>query len=320
MKRFAAFALSLAVTLAHAQTPPKLARIGYLTPTANAQREGAFRDELAKLGWAEGRNLAIEYRSANGQFDRLPLLAQELVKLNPDVIVAAVTQASIAAKAATSSIPIVIVAVGDPVGAGLVTNLARPGGNVTGNSVASSDILGKQLELLREVKPNLASVVVLSNPSNRVFQQQQLDAAKAAAARLQVKLAVVEAARADAFEPAFAEIAKLRPDALLILGDPMFAQFASRIAQLALAARLPTATGFNNYADAGILITYGINFDDFHRRAAHYVDRLLKGAKPADLPIEQPTTFELIVNQKTAKALGITLPPALVSRADRVIQ
>ncbi|HVE50277.1 MAG TPA: ABC transporter substrate-binding protein, partial [Casimicrobiaceae bacterium] len=320
MKIFVALALLVVVTLAEAQAPPRLARIGFLTPAANAQRESVFRDELAKLGWVEGRNLSIDYRNADGQFDRLPALAQELVKLNPDLIVTVVTQASVAAKAATTTIPIVIVGVGDPVGAGIVASFARPGGNITGNSGAAVEIVGKQLELLREVKPSLARVVALWNPTNRVFQQQQLDEANAAATRMRVKLDLVEATRPDALDAAFAEIAKVKPDALIILADPMFGQHAQRIAQLAVAHRLPSVSGFEAYTEAGILIAYGTSFDDYYQRAARYVDRILKGAKPADLPIERPTRFELMVNQKTAKALGIVLPPALVARADRVIQ
>lgn len=309
------------VTLPHAacaQPPGKVVRIGYLAPIAHAEREAAFREALSKLGYVEGRNLKIEYRSGDGNFERLPGLAAELVRLNVDVIVAVVTQATLAAKGATSTIPIVMVAVGDPVSAGLVASLARPGSNVTGNSGSTVDVVGKQLELLREVLPRVSRVAVLWNPTNPVFQALQLKEAKAAAARLRIELQLVEAKRPDALESAFQTIAAARPDAVLVMGDPMFTTRAEQIAHLALARRLPTVSGF--YADDGILIAYGSNFEELHRRAAVYVDRILKGAKPADLPVERPTRFELVINVKTAKALGITIPPALASRADRLIQ
>jgi putative ABC transport system substrate-binding protein len=311
---------ALCASPAFAQAAPGTARIGMLTPTTNAAREDVFRRELARLGHVEGRNLVIEYRTANGDFDRLPALAAELARANVDVIVAIVTQASVAAKAATTTIPIVIVGVGDPVGAGLVTSLARPGGNVTGNSGAAVEVVGKQLELFRELIPNVSRVTALHNPSNRVFQAQQLEQAKRAARGLGIELAVVEASRPEALEAAFRALDAARPDGLLILADPMFGLHADRIARLALARRLPTVSGFETYADAGVLVAYGANFDEFYRRGAVYVDRILRGAKPADLPVERPNRFELIVNLRSAKALGITLPAALIARADRVVQ
>ncbi len=305
---------------ADAQPATKLVRVGYLTPTTRVELEAAFRQELSRLGYVEGRNLVIEYRSANGQFDRLPALATELVRLNVDVIVANVTQASVAAKAATTTIPIVMTAVADPVGSGLVASLARPGGNVTGSSGANVEVVGKQLELLREIVPGLTRVAALWNPTNAVFAMQQLDEAKSAAARLSIELQVVEAPRPEALEGAFKTIAAGRPGALLVLGDPVLAIQAERIARLAIDHRLPAATGFANYADAGLLVAYGANFEEFYRRAAVYVDRIVKGAKPGDLPVERPTRFELVVNARTAQALGITLSPSLVTRADRVIR
>ena len=303
-----------------AQTTAKIARIGYLTPTQQTHREAVFREELARLGWVEGRNLAIEYRNANGAFDKLPALAAELARLRVDLIVSFVTQASLAAKGATRTIPIVVIGVADPLGSKLVASLARPGGNITGNSMASVDIIGKQLELLRELRPGVARVAVLANPGNTVYQAQQLNEAKAAAAKIGVALTVVEATRPEALEPAFRSMASARAEALLLLGDPMFALNTQRIARLAVEHRLPAVGPFPPYAEAGALVAYGADFDEMFRRAAIYVDRILKGAKPADLPVEQPTRYELVVNLSTAKTLGITVPPNLVSRADRVIQ
>lgn len=314
---FAAASLVLAV---QAQTPPKTARIGYLTPTAQTQREGVFRAELARLGWIEGKNLAIEYRNARGSFEKLPALAEDLVRLRVDAIVAVVTQASLAAKNATATIPIVVVGVADPLGAKLVTSLARPDGNLTGNSLTSVDIIGKQLELLRELRPGVARVGLLSNPSNQVYHAQQIDEARAVATKLGIALTVAEARGPDALDAAFRSVAAARAEALLIFGDPMFALHTERIARLAVQHALPAVGPFPPYADAGALVAYGADFDEMFRRAAVYLDRILKGAKPADLPIEQPTRFELIVNLKTAKALGVTVSPALISRADRVIR
>lgn len=299
---------------AGAQTPTKTVRIGFLAPITHAEREAAFRQELSRLGYVEGRNLTIEHRTADGHFDRLPALASELVRLNVDVIVAVVTQAALAAKGATSTIPIVMVAVGDPVDAKLVASLARPGGNVTGTSSITADLLGKQLELLREMLPRVSRVAALWNPTNTVFQTLQLKEAKAAAAKLRIELPVVEAKAPEELDGAFRTIAALRPDALLVMGDPMFTTQAEWIARLALERRLPTASGF--FSDAGILLSYGPDFTDLHRRAAVYVDRILKGARPADLPVERPTRFELVIDAKTAKALGIAIPPALAARAE----
>ena len=325
MKRLLGLAAVLIVGAALAQSAlapqgQKQARVGYLTPAPQVDREKLFRDELAKLGWVEGRNLTIEYRNANGSFERLPALCEELVHLRVDVIAAFVTQASLAAKEATRTVPIVMIGVADPLGAKLVPSLARPGGNVTGTSLASVDIIGKQLELLRELRPGITHVAVLWNPANPVFQALQLDEAKVAARNMGMTLAIVEAARPDAIEAAFRSMAAARAEALLILADPVFALHNERIAKLAIEQRLPAVGPFAPYADAGALVVYGADFDEMVRRSAVYVDRILKGAKPADLPVERPTRYELIFNLKTAKALGITVPPALVSRADRIVQ
>jgi putative tryptophan/tyrosine transport system substrate-binding protein len=315
-----AIALALAlVSHAGAQTPPRTARIGYLTAVANAPRDDAFRDELAKLGWAEGRNLTIERRDAEGRFERLPALADDLVRAQVDAIVSVVTDATAAAKNATRTIPIVMVGVGDPVGAGFVPNLARPGGNLTGVSGAAVEVVAKQIEYLRDIKPTMRRLVALGNPANQRFYQQQLTEAKAAAAKLRLELTVVEAMPAAGLDAAFARVAAARGDALLILADPVLAENAARIARFAIGQRMPTASTFPSWSRDGILLTYGPNFEELHRRAAVYVDRILKGAKPGDLAVERPTRFELVLNLSTARALGIALPATLVARADERI-
>jgi ABC-type uncharacterized transport system substrate-binding protein len=297
----------------------RMRRIGYLTPGTIANEE-TFWTELRRLGYAEGRNIAVEYRSAHGDFGKLPALAAELVHLKVDIIVAVFTQASIAAKQATSSIPIVIVGVSDPVASGLVSDLARPGGNVTGTSGVGADIVAKQLELVRTLLPGATRVTALWNPGNRTFQQQLLNEARAAAPKLRLQLQLVEARTPDDLDHVFVAIGKDRPDAVLVLADPMLGSNAKRIADLALKHRLPAVSMLRAYAEAGAVATYGQSFDDSYRRAATYVDKILKGAKPGDLSVEQPTKIELVINLKTAKALGITVPSSLLLRADEVIQ
>jgi len=303
-----------------AQRSAKGARIGYLTPSSQPAREEVFRRELSRLGYVEGPDFAIEYRSANGSFERLPDLAAELVALKVDVLVAVVTHAALAAKKATATIPIVMVGVSDPVGVGLVASIARPGGNVTGTSTLAADVVGKQLEVLKALLPKASRVAALWNPANPVFQQLQLGEAKAAAAKLRIQLQLFEARTPERLEPAFALMAKQRPDALSILGDPMFSAQGARIAELAARHRIPAVSGTSDYADAGGLITYGPNYPEAYRRSATYVDRILKGGRPADLPVEQPTKFELVINAKAAAALGITIPRSLAGRADRVVE
>lgn len=305
--------------LADAQRPSKVSRVGYLTPISQPAREESFRQELRRLGYAEGQNILIEYRSAGGSFERLPDLAATLVSLKVDVIVAVVTQATLAAKKATSTIPIVMVGVSDPVRSGLVASLARPGGNVTGTSSVATDVVGKQLQLLREMLPKASRVAALWNPANPVFQKLQLGEATAAAANLRVQLEFIEARTPDELDRAFVVIAKQRTDALLVLADPVLYVHAARIADLAAKHRLPAVGAAREFADAGGLMTYGPNYSDAYRRAATYVDKILKGARPADLPVEQPTKFELVINAKTARALGVTIPQSLVMRADQVI-
>jgi|KBSMisStaDraftv2_1062788.scaffolds.fasta_scaffold80701_2 putative ABC transport system substrate-binding protein len=298
-----------------AQQPAKVVRLGYLTPIAQPAREDVFRQELQRLGYIEGKNIAIEYRSANGRFELLPHLAAELAGLKVDVIVAVVTQAALAAKKSTDTIPIVMISVSDPVQSGLVASLGRPGANVTGNSALTAHLVGKQLEMLRELLPKASVVAALWNPANAVFQKQQVDEAKASAMNLNVRLQFVAAQTPDDLERAFASIAKQKTNALIILGDPVFNAHAGKIATLAARHRVPAVAGSREFTDAGGLMTYGPDYADSYRRAAAYVDRILKGTKPADLPVEQPTTFELVINNKTAKALGITIPDSIAIRA-----
>ena len=315
----AATGLATAPFAAHGQRESNVPRIGYLTPGTGAN-EDLFWTELRRLGYVEGRNIAVEYRSAHGDLDKLPAFAAELVRLKVDIIVAVVTRASLAAKQATATIPIVIVAVSDPVASGLVSNLARPGGNITGTCGVGADVVAKQLELVRTLLPNAVRVTALWNPSNRTFQQQLLNEAMSAARKLRLQLQSVEARAPDELDRAFVAISKGRPDALLILADPMFGSNAKRIADLALEHHLPAVSMIRTFAEAGVVATYGQSFADSFRRAATYVDKILKGAKPGDLPVEQPTKIELVINLKTAKALGLTVPQSLLLRADEVIQ
>lgn len=318
---FALIAVGLvaAAGAADAQQAVKIPRIGYLSPIAHP-READFRQELRRLGYVERENITIEYRSAQGNFDRLPELAAELVDLEVDVIVAQVTQAAIAAKKATATIPIVMIAVSDPVASGLVASLAHPGGNVTGTSAVAADVVGKQLELIRELVPGVSSVAALWNPANRIFQEQQLHKARAAAAELKLRVRILEARDAKEIDSAFETLARERASALLLMGDPVFTTHARQIAGLALERGLPTVGSSGVLAEAGVLLTYGPSYEDAFRGAAAYVDRILRGAKPADLPVERSVRFELVVNEKTAAALGVTLPQSLVLRADQVIK
>jgi putative ABC transport system substrate-binding protein len=313
----ATFALPLS---AGAQQAGKIWRIGLLSPTSQGLGIEDFREALRPLGCVEGRNIVVEHRSAEGRFDRLPDLAAELVRLQVDLIVSVVTQASVAAKNATKTIPIVMLAVGDPIGAGLVTNLARPGGNVTGTSVLTVEVAGKSLELLRDVVPNLHRVAVLWNSANPVFQALMVKETEAAARSLGIQLRMLTARDAKEIDPAFEAMTKERVEALTVLVDPVCIAHRTRITALAIKARLPSVSAFRDYADAGGLIAYAANFSELGTRPASCVDKILKGAKPGDLPVEQATKFELVINLKTAKALGLTIPPSLLLRADEVIE
>ena len=304
---------------AGAQTAIRLVSVGFLSASsaANDQMRPAFVEGLREHGYIEGQNLVLESRYVESRFERLPALATELVRLRCDVIVAAVTQASLAARDATATIPIVMIGVADPVGAGLVASLARPGGNVTGTSGAFTQIVGKQMELLRETFPDVPRFAVLWNPGNAVYQALQLREAQIAARTLRVELQLLEARSLADVERVFASIAPRRP--LLVQGDPLFNAHRRRIAELATARRVPIASSLSEYAEAGVLLAYGPSVGDLARRSAVYVDKILKGARPAELPVEEPTSFDLVINLKTARAIGVTIPHPLLLRAQRVI-
>jgi len=305
---------------ARAQQAEKVPKIGYLAPSSASARAEVFRQGLRELGYVEGKNIVIEYRFAEGEFDRLPDLAAELARLEVDVIVSVATQASLAAKGATRTIPIVMANVSDPVGSGLVASLARPGANVTGMASMTAEVVGKSLELLKETVPKLSRVAVLWNPENAIFQAQMLRETQIAAGALGVVLQTFGARGADEFDRAFAAINRAHVGALLVLADNILILHRAQILDFAEKSRLPAMYGSREHAADGGLMAYGPRYDDLFRRAASYVDKILKGAKPADLPVEQPTKFEFVINVKTAKALGLTIPIPLLGRADEVIE
>ena len=312
----AALALGLlaAPLAAPAQHPPgKTARIGFLARVSAPF--DAFREGLRELGYVKGQNIAIEYRSADGKDERLPGLAAELVRLKVDVIVAASPPATEAAKQATRTIPIVFTVSGDPVAEGFVASLARPGGNLTGLATIGPELLGKQLEMLKTVAPKVSRVAVLQSPGQQ-GQRQAEDAARA----LGVQLQVLKARTPSEIEAAFAAMSRQRAGGVLVMRDALFLAQRAQIVALAAKSRLPAVYGFREQAEAGGLMAYGASTPQLFRRAATYVDKILKGAKPADLPVEQPTKLELVINLKTAKTLGLTIPPSLLGQADQVIQ
>jgi putative ABC transport system substrate-binding protein len=307
---------------ARAQQPAKIPRIGFLgnsTATMEANLIGPLRDGLRELGYEEGRNVIIEFRWADGKYDQFPALVAELLAAKVDVIITAGTPATLAIKKATSTVPLVFIAVGDPVGTGVVPNLGRPGGNITGLSSIAPDLEGKRLELLREVVPKLSHVAFFLNPAN-AFHTASMRQARVAAQSLGIKLQPMEVNKSEQLDGAFASIVKEKPDALLILADRIFLHNRKRMMEFAIQQRLPSVNAYRELVEAGGLISYGPSYEDMHRRAAVYVDKILKGTKPADLPIEQPTKFTLLINLKTAKTLGLTVPPTLVARADELIE
>jgi len=307
---------------ARAQQPAKLPTIGFLGPNTRSfdsqQRLPAFVERLRELGWIEGRTIAIEYRWAEGSIDRAAELAAEFVRLKVDVIVTSGTPQVLAAKQATSVIPIVFAAVGDPVGAGVVATLARPDGNATGLSLQQTETTGKRLELLREVIPGLRRLAIIANSDN-LSAVLEVREAQAAARALGLDVVTSEIQRREDIAPAF-EALKGRVDALYVAADPLLNTNRMPVAILAVGARLPTMYSIREPIETGGLIYYGPNFADLNRRAADFVDKILRGTKPADLPVEQPTKFELIINLTTAKALGLTIPEQLLARADEVIE
>jgi putative tryptophan/tyrosine transport system substrate-binding protein len=307
---------------AQAQQAGKVRRIGYIDQGSAARNRPyfeAFRQGLRDLGWVEGQNVAIEVRFAEGKTDQLPTLAAELVRLKVDLIVTSSTPAALAAKHATTTIPIVIGFAADPVGSGLVASLARPGGNITGWTHQGLELRAKYLGLLKEAVPKATRFGVLWNPTNQIHGPT-LKLIEAAAQKLKVELHLVGVQDPKEIESTFSALVGKRVEALVVFPDGMFIAQTPLIIALAARSRLPAMYGVREYAEAGGLMAYGANLSDMHRRGATYVDKILKGAKPADLPVEQPTKFELVINLKTAKALGLTIPPSLLLRADELIQ
>jgi putative tryptophan/tyrosine transport system substrate-binding protein len=319
-----AFVLAVRVVVATAQEPTKIPRIGYLSAgQVKGARSEEFRQALRELGYVEGKNIMIEYRNAEGKFDRLPALAAELVRLKVDVLVAGGPPSAGAAKAATSTIPIVMMQVGDPVGSGFVASLARPGGNITGLSGLAPELSGKRLEILKEVVPKLSRVAVFGT-STSPDNVQSLREVELAARELKVQLQHVDIRDArdpKDIETAFRAAKKGRAEAVLMMVAPAIANaYRTQIADFAVKSRLPVIYAQPRIAESGGLMSYAVNITDLDRRAAVYVDKILKGAKPADLPVEQPTKFEFIINRKAAKQIGLTIPPNVLVRADKVIR
>ena len=304
---------------AGAQQRPKMPTIGYLgatTASAQSKSRSAFLHRLRELGWAEGRNLGIEYRWAEGRTERAPEIATELVRLNVDIIFTSGAGPVIAAKQATSTIPIVFAVASDPVGTGLVASLARPGGNVTGLSYQGPDLGAKRVELLREVVPRLRRLAIMANVAS-LGAVLEMSEVKETLRSLGVEVAMAEIRQIEDITGAFDA---LKADALYVCADPLVNNNRNRIATLALGARVPTIYGEREHVEAGGLMSYGPNLPDLFRRAADYVDKILRGTKPADIPVEQPTKFDLVINLKTANALGLDMPPTLLARADEVIE
>jgi putative ABC transport system substrate-binding protein len=315
-------ALLAAPLAAEAQRAAKVPRIGFLgnsTAALEANLVGPFREGLRDLGYVEGQNVLIEYRWAEGKYERFPTLIGELSALKVDVIVTAGTPASLAVKKTTTSIPLVMVAVGDPVASGLVASLARPGGNFTGLVSIAPDLEGKRLELLKKVVPKLSNVAFLLNPAN-AFHVTSEKQARAAANVLRLNVEFVPVRAESEFDSAFQTITSQRAGALVVLADRLFLHHRARIVDFAKRNRLPTVYAYSELVEAGGLMSFGPSYPGMHRRAAYFVDRILKGVKPADLPMEQPMKFELIVNLNAAKALGLTIPQSILVHADRVIE
>jgi len=328
IKRAGRFALALALLAAplavDAQQPGNSYRIGYLgtsppsTPDSLRNVE-AFRQGLGELGWVEGKNIVIEWRYSAGRGERFPDLAAELVRLKVNLIVAVAAPATHASKQATTTIPIVGIALSDPVGQGLVASLARPGGNVTGLATLFPELAAKRLKLLKETLPGVSRVAVLwnaANPGNVL----QIGETKVAAQTLGLRLQSVEVRGPEDFQGAFAAMTRGRPEALVSLADPLIFTYQTQIVDFAAKSRLPAMHPFRESVEAGGLMAYSVNIPDMFRRAATYVDKILRGAKPGDLPIEQPTKFEFVINIKTAQALGLTIPQSLLLRADQVVE
>jgi len=308
--------------IAEAQQSGKVPRIGFLgnsTPALEENLVGPFREGLRDLGYGESKNILIEYRWAEGKYDRFPALIGELVAQKVDMIVTAGTPASLAVKKAAPSIPLVMIAVGDPIGTGLIASLAQPGGNVTGLTSIAADLEGKRIELLREVIPRLSHVAVFWNPASP-FQVVAEKEVQAAARAFKMKVLSLGVQAPEQFDNAFATIRRERPRALLVLADRLFLHNRARIMEFATKQRLPGVYAYLELVEAGGLMSYGPSYADMHRRAATFVDKILKGRKPSDLPVEQPMKFDFVINLKAAKQIGVTVPPNVLVRASRVIR
>ena len=307
---------------AHAQQPTTVPRIGYLSPTSpsvSPSRIEAFRQGLRELGYVEGKNIVIEYRYAESKLDRLPAVAAEFVRLKVDVIVTSNQEPTRSAKTTTVTIPIVMARDTDPIGNGFVASLARPGGNITGLSSMAPEISGKHVELLKEIVPRLSRLAVLG-ASNTPGNAQLIREIENAASAFRVTPQYLDVLTVKDIEPAFRAASKGRADAILVLGSGIYASHRKQVVDLTVKNRLPAIFRSREYMEDGGLMAYGVNPFDLDRRAATYVDKILKGAKPSDLPVEQPTKFEFIINLKTAKQIGLTIPPNILARADRVIR
>jgi ABC-type uncharacterized transport system substrate-binding protein len=305
---------------AEAQQQAKVPKIGWLgARSASAPAREVFRREIRALGYVEGKDIAFEYRYAEGKLDRLPTLADELVRLKVDVLITPATPAAVAAKHATRTIPIVFYTGSDPVALGLVDSLARPGGNITGFTTIAAVLVGKQLELLKETIPRLSRVAALWNPEDPISAQSWKES-QLPAREMGLQLHSMEVSRADKFESAFKEATKASSAALALMASPFFFSNQKQIVDLAAKHRLPAIYANGEFVGSGGLMSYGADEDEAYRRAAVFVDKILKGTKPADIPVEQPTKFELVINLKTAKQIGLTIPPNVLARADRVIR
>ncbi len=319
-REFIATTAALLVAPRRSWAEGKPRRIGLLGGFQNLPILKVWQEGLRDHGWIEGKNLIIEYRYFEGHAERIPALAAELVALKPDLLIGSNPQAAVALKSATANIPIVFVSVADPVGLGLVQSLSRPGGNITGfTDLVPGDWIAKRIEILREIVPNASKIAILVNPGNPQHKLRLTDEVPQAAQTLGLALLIIEATTAEELDTAFASAAAQHADAIVIFGDPVTIQHAPRVIALAAKHRLPASYLFRQFANGGLLV-YGPDIADLFRRAAGYVDKILKGAKPGDLPVQQPTKFELVINMKTAKALGLTVPPSLLIRADEVIE
>ena len=317
-RKFIAATAALLVSPRRSRAQGTRRRLGVLIVGTTMEVE--LLDGLRNHGWIDGRNMIIEYRYAHQFQDRLPALAAELVALGPDLLIASNPQTAVALKSATTTIPIVFVPVADPVRIGLVQSLARPGGNITGLATLMPGFTSKQIEILREIVPTASKIAVLANPGNPNQRLLIAEELPQTAQKLGVALPIVEATTAEELDIAFASAATQRADAMIVLGDPLTFRYATQVTALAAKHRLPAIYFGRVFVTNGGLISYGPDFADLFFRAGGYVDKIFKGAKPSDLPVEQPTKFQLVINMKTAKALGLTVPPALLARADEVIE